>query len=171
MRAYKCLRPGRIGPFSGYSWPIGEWVEADGALLCMQGVHACRTTDLPFWLTQELWEIELAGQVRQESRKLIADCGRLVQRLEDWNGDSAMSFAKDCAARAKDRAERATGDDAALLKELAGDAAANAAKGEAALVGYIAARSAEVDGDVDGYRQERLAQARWLSAQLRLDAP
>jgi hypothetical protein len=171
MRAYKCLRPGRVGPFSDYCWPIGEWVEADAAMLCMQGVHACRTTDLPYWLTQELWEIELEGQVRQESRKLVADRGRLAQRLEDWNGESAMGFAEDCAARAKDRAERATGDDAALLGELAGDAAANAAKGEAALVGYIAARSAEVDGDVDGYMQERLAQARWLAAHLRLDAP
>jgi hypothetical protein len=171
MRAYKCLRPGRVGPFSGYSWPIGEWIEADGAMLCMRGVHACRTTDLPFWLTQELWEIELEGQVRQESRKLVADRGRLVQRVEGWNGESAMSFAEDCATRAKDRSERATGKVAALLGELAGDAAANAARGEAALVGFIAARSAEVDGDVDGYMQERLAQARWLAAQLRLDAP
>jgi hypothetical protein len=82
-----------------------------------------------------------------------------------------MSFAEDCATRAKDRSERATGKVAALLGELAGDAAANAARGEAALVGFIAARSAEVDGDVDGYMQERLAQARWLAAQLRLDAP
>jgi hypothetical protein len=170
VRAYKCLRPGRVGPFSGYGWPIGEWVEADGAMLCMRGVHACRTTDLPFWLTQELWEIELEGQVRQESRKLVADRGRLVQRVEGWNGDSAVSFAEDCAARAKDRAGRATGDDAALLNELAGDTAANAAKGEAALVGYIAARCAEVDGGVAGYMEERLAQARWLAAQLRLDA-
>jgi hypothetical protein len=170
MRAYKCLRPGRFGPFSGYSWPIGEWVETDGAMLCMQGVHACRTRDLPFWLTQELWEIELEGQVRRESRKLVADRGRLVQRIEGWNSASALSFAEDCAARAEERAERATGNPG-QLGELAGDAAANAAKGEAALVGYIAARSAEVDGGVDGYMQERLAQARWLGAQLRLDAP
>jgi hypothetical protein len=170
MRVYKCLRPGHIGPFSGYSWPIGEWVEADGAMLCMQGIHACRTMDLPFWLTQELWEIELEGQVRRESRKLVADRGRLVQRIEGWNGASALRFAEDCAARAEERAERATGD-LGLLGELAGDAAANAAKGEAALVGYIAARSAEVDGGIDGYMEERLAQARWLAAQLRLDEP
>jgi hypothetical protein len=81
-----------------------------------------------------------------------------------------VSFAEDCASPAKERAERANGDDAALLKELAGDAAANAAKGEA-LVGYIAARSAELDGGVDGYMEERLAQARWLAAELRLAAP
>jgi len=135
----------------------------------MQDVHACWTTHLPFWLTEELWEIEFGGQVRRESRKLVADRGRLMQRVEGWNGASAMSFAGDCAARAKERAERATGD-TALLGELAGDAAANAAKGEAALVGYIAARSAEVDGGVDSYMEERLAQARWLASQLLLDA-
>jgi hypothetical protein len=171
VRAYKCLRPGRVGPFSGYSWPLGEWVEGEGAMLCTQGVHACRTTDLPFWLTQELWEIELDGQVRQERRKLVADRGRLVQRVEGWNGASAVSFAEDCTARAKQRAEGATGEHAELLRELVGDAAANAVKGEAALVGYIAARSAEVDGGVDGYMEERLAQARWLAAELRLDPP
>ena len=171
MRAYKCLRPGRVGPFSGYSWPVGDWVEGDGAILCMQGIHACRTRDLPYWLTQELWEIELDGQVQQERRKLVADRGRLIQRVEAWNGASAVSFADDCASRAMERAERAKGDDAALLGELAGDAAANAAKGEAALVGYIAARSAELDGSVDGYMDERLAQARWLAAELRLAAP
>ena len=170
MRADKCLRPGHVGPFSGYSWPVGDWVEGDGAILCMRGIHACRTRDLPYWLTQELWEIELDGQVQQERRKLVADRGRLIQRIEAWNGASAVSFAEDCASRAKERAERANGDDAALLKELAGDAAANAAKGEA-LVGYIAARSAELDGGVDGYMEERLAQARWLAAELRLAAP
>ena len=169
MRAYKCLRPGRVGPFSGYGWPIGEWVEGGGAMLCTRGVHACRTTDLPYWLTQELWEIELEGEVRQERRKLIADRGRLVQRVEGWNDASAVSFAEDCTARAKERAERATGEDTALLGELVADAAANAAKGEAVLVGFIGARSAEIGGGVDGYMEERLAQARWLAAELRLD--
>jgi hypothetical protein len=140
-------------------------------MLCMRGIHACRTRDLPYWLTQELWEIELEGQVQQERRKLVADRGRLIQRVEAWNGVSAVSFAEDCASRAKEMAERANGDDTALLGELAGDAAANAAKGEAALVGYIAARSAELDGGVDGYMKERLAQARWLAAELGLDAP
>ena len=168
VRAYKCLRPGRIGPFSGFSWPVGEWVDAGGAILCVQGVHACRTTDLPYWLTQELWEIELEGEVRRESRKLVADRGRLVQRVEAWDGASALSFGEDCSARARERAGQATGDNAAVLGEFAGDATANAAKGEAALVGYIAARSAEVDAGVEGYMEERRAQARWLAAELAL---
>lgn len=169
-RAYKCLRPGRVGPFSGYSWPIGEWVEADDAALCVRGVHSCRTEDLPYWLTEELWEIELDGEVRQEHRKLVSERGRLERRVEGWTSSSAAAFAEACAARVQERAARATGDGAERLAELAGDAAANAAKGAAALVGYIAARAAEVDGGVDGYAEERLAQARWLVSELGLDA-
>lgn len=170
MRAYKCLRPGRVGPFSGHSWPVGEWVEGEDPALCVRGVHACRTDDLPHWLTQELWEVELDGEVREEPRKLVADRGRLVRRIEGWTTASAASFAEACAARAQERAERATGERAERLAELAGDAAANAAKGQAALVGYIVARAAEVDGGVDGYAEERRAQAHWLASELGLDA-
>ena len=60
MIAYKFLRSGRIGPFSGYRWPEpGAWVDASGTDPCRRGVHACRTADLPWWLADELWEIEL----------------------------------------------------------------------------------------------------------------
>lgn len=171
MQAYKCLRPGRVGPFSGFDWPMGVWVEGADAALCVRGVHACRADDLPYWLTQELWEIELEGEVRPERRKLVADRGRLIRRIEGWTPASATSFAEACAARARVRAEGATHERAERLAELAGDAAANAAKGAAALVGYIAARVAEVDGGADGYAEERRAQARWLASELRLDVP
>jgi len=167
MRAYKCLRPGRVGPFSGYSWPVGEWVEGDQAVLCLQGVHACRTADLPYWLTQELWEIELEGAVLQEQRKLVAERGRLIRQVERWTPQAAARFAEACATRAR---ERAAGGRSERLEQLAADAAANAAKGHAAVVGYIAARAAELDGGVDGYAEERTAQARWLAAELGLDA-
>jgi hypothetical protein len=167
-RAYKCLRPGRVGPFSRYTWPLEEWVEGENLALCLRGVHACRTEDLPYWLTQELWEIELEGDVRQEQRKLVAERGRLGRRVESWTPAAAAAFAEACAARTRERAERAVDKDAQWLAELAGDAAANAAKGEAALLGYIAARAAEVDGGVDGYAEERGTQARWLASELGL---
>lgn len=169
MRAYKCLRPGRLGPFSGYGWPIGEWVEGGDAALCVRGVHACRTEDLPYWLTQELWEVELEGEVRQEHRKLVAERGRLGRPIEGWTPAAAAGFAEACAVRGRERAERATGEYADRLGELAGDAAANAAKGEAALVGYIVARAAELDGGAAGYAEERKAQVRWLASELGLD--
>jgi hypothetical protein len=170
VRAYKSLRPGGIGPFSGYSWPIDKWVKGEKAALCVRGVHACRTEDLPYWLTEELWEIELDGDVRPEHRKLVAERGRLGRRIDGWTPASAARFAEACAARASERAERATGEHAERLAELAGDAAANAAKGEVALIGYIVARAAELDGGVEGYAEDRGAQARWLASELGLDA-
>jgi hypothetical protein len=171
VRAYKCLRPGRIGPFSGYRWPVGVWVEGgENAALCLRGIHACRAEDLPYWLTQELWEVELDGDVRHEQRKLVADRGRIERRIEAWTPTSAAGFAEACAARTEQRATRAMGEQAGRLAELAGDAAANAAKGEPALLGFIAARAAEVDAGMDGYAEERKAQARWLASELGLDA-
>jgi hypothetical protein len=168
--AYKCLRPGRIGPFSGFGWPVGAWVEAEDSELCLRGIHACRPEDLPYWLTEELWEIELDGDVEHQPRKLVAGRGRLVQRVESWTPAVAVRFAAACAARTEERARRATGEHAERLAELAGDAAANAAKGESVLLGFIAARAAEVDAGVDGYAEERKAQARWLASGLGLDA-
>ena len=170
VRAYKCLRPGRVGPFSGYRWPVGVWVEgSENTALCLRGVHACRTADLPYWLTQELWEIELDGEVRHEHRKLVAGRGRIETRIEAWTPGSAARFAEACAVRTEQRAARATGEQEGRLVELAADAAANASKGEAALLGFIAARAAEVDAGVDGYMEERQAQARWLASELGLD--
>ena len=66
--AYKFLGPDRVGRFSGFRWPeAGQWVKAavDPAL-CRSGIHACRTEDLPWWLDQELWLIELQGVTQIE---------------------------------------------------------------------------------------------------------
>jgi hypothetical protein len=168
MRAYKFLRPGRVGPFSGFEWPAGEWVEAGGGELCVRGIHACRLEDLPYWITRELWEIELDGAVHEEARKLVAERGRLVRRVEGWDSDAGRRFAEACAERARERADAAAGRRAAGIAGYAGDAAANASKGKVAVVGYIAARAAELDAGVDGYAAERAAQADWLAADLGL---
>ena len=82
MRAYKFLRDGRIAPFSGYAWPVGDWVEAEGAELCVRGIHACRRAHVPYWIGPELWRIELDGDVHEEPRKLVAMRGRLLEPVE-----------------------------------------------------------------------------------------
>ena len=81
MIAYKFLLADRIGPFTGFRWPVGEWVEAAGVDPCLRGVHACRIRDLPVWLGPELWELELAGDVTEQERKLVATRGRLTTRV------------------------------------------------------------------------------------------
>ena len=84
MTAYKFLRAGAVAPFSGVVWPAprggepGAWVRASGALeLCGRGVHACRAEDLPLWLFDELWEIELDDPVQPAPTHVVAAGGRL----------------------------------------------------------------------------------------------
>src|SRR5947209_9649189 len=112
MIAYKFLRAGRIGPFSGFTWPeSGVWVSA-GATTdpCRQGVHACRPRDLPWWLADELWEIELKGRVRVDTHKIAAAGGCLRARLERWTPACAQEYGYACAWRACGRAVQALTD-------------------------------------------------------------
>jgi hypothetical protein len=134
----------------------------------VSGVHACRIDDLPYWIGAELWEVELEG-ARQGHRKLVATRGRLVRRVEGWDGRAQREFAGACARRVRGRADEATGERAEQLRAYASDAAANAERGEVALLGFIAARAAEVDAGTAGYAAERAAQASWLAAELRLE--
>jgi len=105
--AYKFLRHGRVGPFSGFAWPPpGGWVTAAETDRCRRGVHACRPRDLPWWLADELWEVELAGEVRVAGHKLVAPAGGLIRRVERWTTVAAREFADACAWRARDHAVR-----------------------------------------------------------------
>jgi hypothetical protein len=109
MLAYKFLRAGRVGPFSGFRWPgPGVWVRTGADLgQCRSGIHACRTGDLPWWLGEELWVVELQGNVRFEKHKMVAAAGRLRSRIERWTPARAQEYADACAWRARDRAVQA----------------------------------------------------------------
>lgn len=109
MIAYKFLRDGQVGPFSGVRWPAGgEWLLAATAgapaRTCIDQVHACRVEDLAEWMNSELWRVELDGNVRVDCDKLVADRGRLVERIELWNAALMAAFAEACALRARDAA-------------------------------------------------------------------
>jgi hypothetical protein len=108
---YKFLSAGSVGLHSGFAWPTpadgeaGPWVEAQGPLLeCGNGIHACRIDDLPYWIDDELWEIELDGEVTPERFWLVARRGRLVRRIEAWDPRAAAELARSCACRALERA-------------------------------------------------------------------
>jgi hypothetical protein len=109
MFAYKFLRAGHVGPFSGFRWPgPGVWVRTGADLAqCRSGIHACRTGDLPWWLGEELWLVELQGDVRFEKHKVVALAGRLRSRIERWTPACAQEYADACAWRARDRAVQA----------------------------------------------------------------
>jgi hypothetical protein len=114
MRAYKFLTEGGAGRFSGFEWPRptadepGRWVAAEGTVtVCLTGVHACRLTDLPDWIDDELWEVELAGELKTEQSMVVAERGRLVRRIDGWDARTASALADSCAWRTRAIAVRA----------------------------------------------------------------
>lgn len=176
MLAYKFLRPGAVGPFSGLSWPTpadgreADWVHAgDGdPMLCRAGVHACDGPDLPYWLCEELWVVELDGTVERRRSKLVATAGRLVERVERWDEAAALDFMCETvkAIRAMDRGGYAT--EAEIFCE--GDAGRADPFGAAALSTMIAVEAAEQAGGHEAVRAERTRQAAWLAARLGIAA-
>ncbi|MBV8955931.1 MAG: hypothetical protein JO179_17470 [Solirubrobacterales bacterium] len=109
MMAYKFLGGGRVGPFSGYRWPEpGVWVRtAFDPAPCRSGIHACRIRDLPWWLGEELWLVELEGELHYEEHKIVAPAGRLHSRIDPWTAACAEEYAHACAWRTRDRALQA----------------------------------------------------------------
>ena len=164
MRTYKFLLAGRVAPFSRFHWPIGEWVESGQQTACNSGIHACETADLPFWLMDELWEIELSGPTRRGRHKLVADSGRLIRPVEPWNQAAGEEFADACVTRVRELADRRA-EAAGHLRDLA----SWAAHVRPVAVASLAARSFEAIEGRTGYVAERAAQTRWLIDTLALD--
>ena len=103
MIAYKFLAAGRFATFSGVSWPEpGTWLDAGGELeRCSSGIHALRAEALLGWIDDELWTCELGGAIEDDGDVLVAERGRLVDRIQAWNEVSAYGFARDCATRGR----------------------------------------------------------------------
>jgi hypothetical protein len=164
--AYKFLDDGAVGPFTGFRWSVGEWVNAAGVDPCLEGIHACRVRDLPVWLGRELWEIELDGDVVEQERKLVAPRGRLTRRIEAWNDDVAYDFGRFCARRTRERVGFLP-----VLSGYVGDVDRFVAERRIAIAGFAAARAAERRDGPAAYEEERRAQATWLAERLELKGP
>ena len=97
MIAYKCLRAGAVGPFSGFRWPQpadgapGPWVASEPSR-CASGIHACTAEQLPYWLNWELWQVELDGPIVEGETKLVAPRGRLLGRVDAWGAELQDAF-------------------------------------------------------------------------------
>ena len=161
--AYKFLAPGAVAPFTGFRWPVGEWVAAAGLDPCRQGIHACRIRDLPLWIHSGLWEIELPGEVDEQARKIVAERGRLVERVTGWNDRLAAEFGRFCAARTRERVGFLP-----VGSGYVGDVDRFVATGRIPIAGFAAARAAEWRDGPPAYHEERQAQARWLAERLGL---
>jgi hypothetical protein len=137
--AYKFLSSDRIGLYSGVGWPEpGTWLEADGQVeRCVAGIHGLHAEGLLDWIDDELWTCELAGIVEDDGRVLVAERGRLLERVDAWNESAARDFARACASRGRERvveALRAEGheDEARELEGLDAEGYVTTAPGLAA---------------------------------------
>ena len=150
---YAFLDPAATDYVSGVRWPVpddrgpGPWLEA-GADSQLRGYPA---DQLLWWLDQQLWEVELAGDVRETDRSVLGARGRLVAPVVAWTPEVAHDLTTACALRLRDRAVVALeaddrGAEAAVLGaagdlESIAEAAALAASGEgygSLLAGYTA---------------------------------
>jgi hypothetical protein len=169
MIAYKFLRPDGRSVFTSFAWPLpadgpGAWVEAP-IEPCRSGIHACRTGDVPYWAGRVLYEIELDGEILEESEKVTASRGRLVRRIGAWE-EQRDAYTRMCADRAHELVRAAP-------PELAHwDSVVEPSVPEGpALLGFVAARIAEViAGSPDAYRAERARQSEWICERLGLPA-
>jgi hypothetical protein len=164
--AYKFLAVGSVAPFTGFRWPVGEWVETGSVDPCRDGIHACSIRDLPIWIDAELWEIELDGEIVEQTRKLVAPRGRLGRRLEEWSPALLREFGLACLKRTRERV--------GFLPILSGyvvDVDKLVAEGRVPLGAFAAARAAELRDGPAGYERERRAQSTWLAERLGLEHP
>jgi hypothetical protein len=190
--AFKFLAKGAVAPFTGFRWPgPGVWVGAP-ANRDDAWVHACRRGDLPYWLQEELWRIELEEPVRATRYQIASPHARLVARIPRWDRAFGHEYARACALRARDLAlphlTPALRDALAALDDLqaiadavqgaespsraaeyVSDAASNAIHVGPATTSYIACMLvATIGGGLAAFEAERAWQARWLAERLGL---
>jgi hypothetical protein len=126
--AYAFLAAGAVEPLSGFVWPtptdgeLGEWVDADAAPF--EALRGYSAEDLPYWLDDELWNVELAGTLAKRDHVLLPERARLVGRVDSWAEPLAWEFVTACAQRVAREAAAALrdgGHGAATELEQAGD--------------------------------------------------
>ena len=167
MIAYKFLRRDGASVFTHFRWPLpnggpGPWVEAQVAP-CRSGIHACRPSDLPLWVNDVLYEIELDGDIAQEPTKVVASRGRLFRRIDAWDDKLRASYTRMCADRALKLAQSASPP----LADWAAVVEPSIPEGPA-LLGFVAARISEEISGTSAYDAERGRQADWLTQRLKL---
>ena len=167
---YKFTQAGGRSPFTGFQWPLSEWVEAEGDIgLCVNGIHLCREEALPRWINEELWRVEVEDVHEEHDGVVVARRARMLERIEAWNADTSRELARSCAVRVRQIADehpdpliRAMADDVAGISEGPDPSAT-------ALSMYCTAHAADV-AVAGGYWEERRRQAEWLRERLQLNA-
>ena len=128
MRLYVFLGDGREAFLTGVRWPApagdepAGWIEAgvDGPPDAARGYDVA---DLTWWLDDELWRIELDGELRSGRHSLLGDRGRLLRRIDAWSPAAAEELTSACVSRINEHAREARRAGArAAAEQLAGHA-------------------------------------------------
>jgi hypothetical protein len=181
VHAYAFLTEGAIEPLSGFGWPapndgeMGDWVDAGTAP--PGALRGSLPRDLPYWLDDELWGIELAGTLLERPHLVVAERARLLGRIDAWTDALAWELVEACV----ERVEREAAADSRRAAELEGYVAdmrfyardagvAARAAGVVAKMSAVAVASGVEDRRVRDERvaNERAWQAAWLSDRLGL---
>lgn len=171
--AYKFLARNGVGPISGTRWPrAGEWIVAQAPLAqCRSGVHLARTSDLAYWVHDELWVVEHDGEVVDGIDCVIAERARLVRRIDAWHEGAMKRFAAAARDHLVELAAKAPAKSYERVAALIGDSSRRLALGAYALGAYCAAIGvARLSTDeAAAYRRERTWQSDWIARELSLD--
>lgn len=177
---FKFLARGAVGTVSEFVWPQpvgsqpGEWVEAGGPLqLCARGVHVCRAGELAHWLHEELWVVEIDGELIESMDCVLAARGRLLRQVDGWTSGGAARFALAALDHAAQLAAASPAADQPRLQQMLADAAWHLPHGATALSAFCSAMTvAWLHGgdhfDDGGYRQERAWQSAFIAEDLAL---
>lgn len=173
--AYKFLRANRNSPFANVRWPApGEgWLSAVPESRRRRGhpVHACRATDLAYWLDEALWVVELDGHVTAGDTGLTADRARLVAPVTEWP-KVAAEFTADSIARLDALAQRSGNAELRLYaREIHDEPVVTAADAAYSLAHAVdvagwddeSRAEARKAGIRDRFALERHRQGRWLA--------
>lgn len=178
MEAFKFLRTGAVGPFSGFAWPTpsadgpGAWVapsdQAPPPLA--DAVRGCALDQLAYWVSDELWRLELEA-VEVSARSAAGSRGRLLDRIEGWDMGAIAEYVPACVSRGSQIAEAASN---ARVSAYAVEAAKHGPRGpamagfQAAHVAGIAAIERGEDYEA-GARAERAWQSSWIAERVGLE--
>jgi hypothetical protein len=180
VKTYKFLQTGGRSPLSRFDWPLptatapGAWVEVEGELrLCRNGLHVCQAADLPYWLHDELWEVETEGDFIEGLDCRVVRRARLIRKIGAWNDGGATRFVNACVAHA---AARAGSTPDTTVQAMLDDATVCANAGYFAVGAYCAATAAsrsspQEAGIEQAFREERVWQGAWISSELLADPP
>ncbi len=81
------------------TWTPGEWMpEIEGELKpCRNGYHVVTLEQLPNWLGERIFEVEVGKEILPDDDKSVVRTCRLTRECAGWNERTARLFACDCA--------------------------------------------------------------------------